>query len=123
MAKHVRARKQYRRTFLREWRQFREMTQEEAAEAIGIMDRSNLARHELGHDAPVAVLAAFFGDMGDTVEHQHGRKRQLRVARAKQFAPRAGQQILIVELVPPLRHWLFQLPPTRQRFCEIWVVS
>ena len=49
MGKHVRARKQYRRTFLREWRQFREMTQEEAAEAIGIMDRSNLARHELGH--------------------------------------------------------------------------
>jgi hypothetical protein len=38
---------------------------------------------ELGDDAAVAVLAALLGHMGDAIEHQHRRQRQLRIARAE----------------------------------------
>ena len=37
----------YRRTFFKEWREYRELTQEQAAEMLG-MDRSNLSRLERG---------------------------------------------------------------------------
>lgn len=37
----------FRRTFLKEWREYRELTQEQAAERVG-MDRSNLSRVERG---------------------------------------------------------------------------
>lgn len=40
-------RPQFRRHFLREWREFRQLTQETAAERLG-MDRSNLSRIERG---------------------------------------------------------------------------
>src|SRR5215831_9983820 len=46
---------------------------------------------EHGADQAFAVFAAGFRDLGDAVEHEHRRQRQLGVARAEQFAPRAGQ--------------------------------
>src|SRR5436190_2062935 len=46
---------------------------------------------EHGADQALAVFAAGFRDLGDAVEHEHGRQRQLGVARAEEFAPRAGQ--------------------------------
>ena len=49
--------------------------------------------------APIwtAVLAALLLDLRDAVEHQHRRERQLRVAGAEQFAPRACQKVLVIE--------------------------
>ena len=47
---------------------------------------------------PFAMRAAGLGDLGNPVEHQHGRQRQLRIAGAEQLAAPAGQQVLIVEL-------------------------
>ena len=47
------------------------------------------------------MLATFLVHMGDAVEHEHRRQRQLGVAGAEQFAPPAGEQVLIVELSPP----------------------
>src|SRR5437868_3629800 len=38
---------------------------------------------ELGNDFAFAIFAAFFGDVGDAVKHQHWRQRQLRIARAE----------------------------------------
>ena len=49
---------------------------------------------ELGADLALAVLAAVLADLGDAVEHQHRRQRQLGVARAEQLAPAAGEQAL-----------------------------
>src|SRR6516165_188498 len=42
-------------------------------------------------DQAFAVFAAGFRDLGDAVEHEHRRQRQLGVAGAEQLAPRAGQ--------------------------------
>ena len=51
---------------------------------------------ELGANLAAAVAAASVVDLGDTVEHEHGRKRQLRVSGAEQFAAPAGEQLLVV---------------------------
>ena len=59
---------------------------------------------ELGLDvefrphAALAVRAAILADVGDAVEHQHRRQRQLGIACSEQFAAAAGQQILKGEL-------------------------
>ena len=50
---------------------------------------------EFGADEALVEGAAGFADLGDAVEHQHGRRGQLRIARAEQLAAGAGQQILI----------------------------
>ena len=60
---------------------------------------------QLGHDPALAVLAALRLDMRNSVEHQHWRQGQLRIARAKQLAPAAGKQILVVEAGLPFRQW------------------
>ena len=44
-----------------------------------------------GAHQALAVLAAGFRDLGDAVEHEHGGQRQLGIAGAEEFAPRAGQ--------------------------------
>src|SRR5512146_2897216 len=59
---------------------------------------------ELGDDAAIAVLAALLLNLRDAVEHQHGRQRQLRVAWAEQLAPRASEQVLVIELFATLDH-------------------
>ena len=50
-------------------------------------------RLELEHGAnqALAVFAAGFRDLGDAIEHEHGRQRELRIAGAEQLAARAGQ--------------------------------
>ena len=53
---------------------------------------------ELGLDGPLAELAAVFRDFGDPVEHQHGGKRQLRIAGPKQLSTGASENILLAEL-------------------------
>ena len=50
----------------------------------------------LGDPSPEACLAAILRDLRDPIEHQHGRQWQLCIARAKQFAPAAGQEVLII---------------------------
>src|SRR4029077_2415068 len=59
---------------------------------------------ELGNDAAPAVLAALLLDLRDAVEHQHWRQRQLRVAGAEQLAPRASEQVLVIEPFATLDH-------------------
>ena len=51
---------------------------------------------ELGADQALAVLAAGLRDLGDAVEHQHRRQRQLRPF-GEQLAAAAGQQVLVLE--------------------------
>ena len=46
---------------------------------------------EHGADQALAVLAAGLRDLGDAVEHEHGGQRQLGIAGAEEFPPRAGQ--------------------------------
>jgi hypothetical protein len=58
---------------------------------------------ELGPDQALAVLSALLGDLGDAVEHQHGRQRQLR-ALAEQFATATGKQILKLVARAPAMH-------------------
>ena len=65
---------------------------------------------ELGPDQALAVLAALFRDLGNAVEHQHGRQRQLG-ALDEQLPPTAGQEVLEFELIAaglhpgPLKIW------------------
>ena len=59
---------------------------------------------EHGAHQAFAVFAAGLGDLGDAVEHQHGRQRQLGIAGAEQFAAAAGQQVLVAEAAAPVRH-------------------
>ena len=59
---------------------------------------------EFGADHPFAVFAAGLGNFADAVEHQHRRQRQLRIARTKQLAAAAGQQILIFVAAAPIQH-------------------
>ena len=47
--------------------------------------------------SPLPCSPPVLGDLGDPVEHQHRRQRQLRVALAEQFAAPAGEQVLVVE--------------------------
>ena len=44
---------------------------------------------EFGLDLALAVPAALLGDLGDAVEHQHRRQRQLRIAGRRTGRPRA----------------------------------
>src|SRR5262249_27665721 len=61
---------------------------------------------ELSHDAPITMLAALLLHFRDAVEHEHRRQRKLRVAGAEQLPARAGEQVVILELLPPLSHWM-----------------
>ncbi len=56
-------------------------------------------RLEIEHRAhqPFAVFTAGFRDLGDAIEHQHWRQRQLGIARAEQLAPGARQKIIVSE--------------------------
>src|ERR1700730_7948107 len=47
---------------------------------------------EHGAHQALAVLAPDLGDLGDTVEHEHGGQRQLGIAGPEQFAAAAGQE-------------------------------
>ena len=47
---------------------------------------------QFGDDFAFAVFAAVVGDADDAVHHQHIRQRQLRVARAEDFAAAAGEE-------------------------------
>src|SRR5262249_53071442 len=59
---------------------------------------------ELGAHQPLAVFAAFIGNLRDAVEHQHRRQRQLRIALAEKLAAAASQQVLVVEMALALAH-------------------
>ena len=59
---------------------------------------------EHGPDQALAVFPALFGDLGDSVEHQHRRQRKLGIARPEQLAAAAGEQILVVEAGPLVFH-------------------
>jgi hypothetical protein len=50
------------------------------------------------------IGTTIFGDIGNPIHHQHGRLRQLRVAFAKQLAPRTFQQIITIKLGWKIRH-------------------
>ena len=56
-----------------------------------------------------AMLATFFGDLADPVEHQHRRERQLSVSDTEQFAAAAGQQVFVLVATSAVRHLLFLL--------------
>src|SRR5438477_1226725 len=51
---------------------------------------------ELGPHPSLAVLAAVLRNLGNSLEHQHGRQRQLGIALAEQFTPPTGQEILVI---------------------------
>src|SRR6516164_734477 len=61
--------------------------------ALKVAGEEPQVRLELEHGAhqALAVLAAGFRDLGYAVEHEHGGQRQLGIAGAEEFAPRAGQ--------------------------------
>ena len=50
---------------------------------------------ELGLDLTLAVFAASLRNLGDAVEHQHRRQRQLRIAGAEQIAMATGKQVFV----------------------------
>src|SRR4249919_2139717 len=52
---------------------------------------------EFSADHALVEIAAFGGDFGDAVEHQHRRRRQARIAGAEHLAAGAGEQLLAVE--------------------------
>jgi hypothetical protein len=54
---------------------------------------------EFGDELALAVMAAFFADADDTVEHQHVGSRQLRITGAEEFALAALQQLLTLKRV------------------------
>jgi Flp pilus assembly protein TadD len=69
-----------------------ELVNVEKATGEGADGNEEVGLHvELGDDPAIAVLSALLLDLRDTVEHQHRRERQLRVAGAEQFASRASQ--------------------------------
>src|ERR1700737_68326 len=68
---------------------------------------------ELGNRLPLAVLAARLADLGDAVEHQHRRQRQLRIAFAEQLPSPAGEHALVIEARPPFPH-----PRNYPRYCR-----
>src|SRR3546814_7110081 len=53
----------------------------------------------LGDDMAFAMLATVFGNLGDAIEHQHRRQRELRITRTEKLAVRASQQLLVTEAV------------------------
>ena len=84
---------------------------------VGLATSSSATIWPLPCAPPVSVIVR------DAVEHQHRRQRQLRVAGAEQLAAPAGQQILVVELVPPLCHRSFRLFPLGMRTSRTRAVS
>src|SRR5690606_459397 len=76
---------------------------------------------ELGADEALVEGAAFLADRGDAVEHQHGRRGKLGVARAEQLAARAGQQILVIVARLSLGHvFLYPLRRRASRLRPPW---
>src|SRR5262245_6987785 len=73
---------------------------------------------ELSHDAPITMLAALLLHFRDAVEHEHRRQRKLRVAGAEQLPARAGEQVVILDLLPPLSHWMSRFLPSYQTLSE-----
>src|SRR5690606_33130628 len=65
-----------------------------------------------GADQALAIFAAGLVDLGDAVEHQHRRQRQLCIAGAEHLAAAAGQQVLVLVAVLPLVHSVLFLVPT-----------
>src|SRR5690606_16813093 len=63
---------------------------------------------EVGADQSFSKLPAILVYIGDTIEHQHRRQRQLSVSRSELFPPDARQQPLIIFAAAPVRHaaWL-----------------
>ena len=59
---------------------------------------------ELGPDQALAIFPTGLGNFADAVEHQHRRQRQLCIARAKQLAAGACQQILVFVTAAPFEH-------------------
>src|SRR5690606_37912265 len=48
---------------------------------------------ELGKDLSLAIFAALLADMGNAVDHEHRRKRKLRIARSKHASVAAFKQV------------------------------
>ena len=67
---------------------------------------------EHGAHQALAVFAARLRDLGDAVEHQHRRQRQLRAFREQLAAP-AGEQVFVLEARTPLLHPPSPPPPGR----------
>src|SRR5690606_16918874 len=68
---------------------------------------------EFGTDESLAIFSTLLAHAGNAVEHQHGRRRQLGIARAEQFAPRACQQVFIIVARLSLRHSRIPSQPVR----------
>src|ERR1700737_1431804 len=69
---------------------------------------------ELGNRLALAMLAARLADLGDAIEHQHRRQRQLRIPLAAPLPPLpAGQQAFSNKDPPPSQppQKLPQIPP------------
>src|SRR3984893_13245701 len=66
---------------------------------------------KFGQDHALAIGAALFRNIRDSIEHQKRRQRESRIAWPKEFAPRAGDQVLIFEIGTPLVHVRFTLAP------------
>src|SRR5690606_28839900 len=90
---------------------------------------------QIRHDLALAMRSAILVDRSDPVEHQHGRKRKLGIARSEQFSAPAGDQIVVVIAWSPLSHGpRFESPildllvsgrPTTYRpgqGCRIWPI-
>src|SRR5690606_15745743 len=83
----------------------------EAAGHDGIADEMALEEPqvgidvEFGPDLTLVESAAGFVDMGDAVEHQHGRRRQARIHLTGQFTPAMRQQLFITKCVLSVRHY------------------
>src|SRR5690606_20432827 len=67
------------------------------ADEVAVEEPQVRADVELGADHALAVLAAFGGDLGDAVEHQHRGRRQACVAGAEHLAAGAGQQLVAIK--------------------------
>jgi hypothetical protein len=50
---------------------------------------------KFSRDRAQACGAAVFLNVGDPIKHQHGGQRQLRIARAEQFASTTGEQVFV----------------------------
>src|SRR5580704_8393013 len=52
----------------------------------------------------LAVGAAFLGDIGDAIEHQHGRERQLCIAGSEQLTASTCKKIFVFKARTAFRH-------------------
>src|SRR3954454_3604814 len=57
-----------------------------------------------GGDLPLAVRAAVLRNLGDPIEHQHRRKRKLRIARSEEFAAPAGEKGFVIKTGTAIRN-------------------